>query len=196
MTRFIGLTGSIGMGKSTAARQLRRMGIPVYDADAAVHAALAPGGAAFAAVVEAFPDSIKNEKIDRQILGRIVFSDSAALKKLEKILHPVVRIEEKKFRARMWHQRRPIAVLDIPLLFETGGHRRVDAVAVVTAPAFVQSRRVLARPGMDRQKFRAILARQMPDRQKRPKADFVIHTGLGHHTSWRQWRRVLRDLIS
>lgn len=191
MTRFIGLTGSIGMGKSTAVKQLRRLKIPVHDADAVVHRALGKNGAAVDAVKAAFPDIVTDHGIDRQKLGQQVFFDHHALKKLEKILHPIVWAAERKFRLRMIAQRRRIAILDIPLLFETGADRRVDAIIVVTAPPFLQHQRVMRRLGMSEQKFRAILTRQMPDHIKRRKADFVVHTGLGHAYSMRQWRRIL-----
>lgn len=177
--KILGLTGSIGMGKSTAARMLRRLGVPVHDADATVHALLAKGGRAVAAVEAAFPGVVRDGAVDRGELGRRVFGDAAALKRLETILHPLVRQAEKQFLARHRQRRTPLVVLDIPLLFETGGEKRCDKVAVVSAPALVQEQRVMKRPGMTRERLAAILKKQMPDVEKRRRADFVVPTGLG-----------------
>jgi len=152
--------------------------VPVFDADAAVHGLLEPGGAAAGAVAEAFPECRTDGAIDRQKLGRLVFGDGAALARLEAIIHPLVRDAERRFLAQIATARRPLAVLDIPLLFETGAERRVDAVAVVSAPAFLQRQRVLRRAGMSGARLAAIRARQLPDRDKRRRADFVIPTGL------------------
>jgi len=174
----LGLTGSIAMGKSTAAKAFRALGVPVFDADAAVHGLLEPGGAAAGAVAETFPEGRTDGAIDRQKLGRLVFGDGAALARLEAIVHPLVRDAERRFLAQTATARRPLAVLDIPLLFETGAERRVDAVAVVSAPAFLQRQRVLRRAGMSGARLAAIRARQLPDRDKRRRADFVIPTGL------------------
>jgi dephospho-CoA kinase len=174
----LGLTGSIAMGKSTAAKTFRSFGLPVFDADAAVHRLLGPGGAGVAAVGEVFPDCAGGRAIDRQELGRRVFGDPAALQRLEAILHPLVRAEQDRFLGRCRARGEPLAVLDVPLLYETRAERRVDAVAVVSAPAFLQSQRVLRRPGMTPARLAAILARQLPDRDKRQRADFVIPTGL------------------
>lgn len=191
---ILGLTGSVGMGKSTAARMLRQMGVPLHDADAAVHRLLAPGGAAVENVAAAFPDARRDGAIDRAALGALVFGDSAALKRLERILHPLVRADEQRFlrRWRAWRTR--LVALDVPLLFETGGERRCDVVAVVSAPAFLQHRRVLARPGMTEARFRAILAKQMPDAEKRKRADFVVPSGLGCAVTWRALARIVRRL--
>lgn len=177
--KILGLTGSIGMGKSTACRMLRRMHIPVHDADATVHALMARGGLAVAAVEAAFPGVVQDGAVDRAQLGRLVFGDAAALTRLEAILHPLVRRAERAFLQRQARLRTPLVVLDIPLLFETGGERRCHKVAVVSCPAFLQQQRVMKRPGMTRQRLGAILAKQMPDREKRRRADFVIPTGLG-----------------
>jgi dephospho-CoA kinase len=174
----LGLTGSIAMGKSTAAATFRALGLPVFDADRAVHRLLAPGGAAVAAVAAAFPACAADGAIDRRALGRLAFAEPAALARLEAILHPLVRRVERRFLARCAAARRPLVVLDIPLLLETGGERLVDAVAVVSAPPAVQARRVLARPGMTSARLAAIRARQLPDAAKRRRADFVIPTGL------------------
>ncbi len=191
----LGLTGSIAMGKSTAAAQFRRLGMPVHDADAVVHRLLGAGGQAVAAVEAAFPgvgrDTPQGRLIDRKALGHIVFADQARLRDLEAVLHPAVRRAEQQFLARAARRRCRLVVLDIPLLFETGGERRCDAVAVVSAPAFVQSQRALRRSGMDAKRLAAILAEQMPDREKRRRATFTIPTGQGRRFSLRVIRRIL-----
>ena len=176
---IVGLTGSIGMGKSTAAKMLRQMGVPVYDADAAVHALQAPGGAALPPIEAAFPGVVKAGVLDRQALGARVFGNKEALRKLEAIVHPLVGQKQRAFLKRAALRGAGIVVLDIPLLFEGRGERRVDAVLVVSAPAFLQRRRVLARPGMTEEKFAGILRQQVPDSLKRRKASVVIPTGLG-----------------
>ncbi len=178
---ILGLTGSIGMGKSTAAAMLRRLGVPIHDADKTVHQALGPGGGAVAAVAAAFGPDLVSESgaIDRRRLGARVFQDVTALIRLEDILHPLVRRAERRFLARAAGRRTPVVALDVPLLFETNGIGRVDATIVVTAPPFVQRARVLARPGMTPDKLASILKRQLPDRIKRHYADFVVPTGLG-----------------
>lgn len=176
---IVGLTGSIGMGKSTAAAMLRRMGVPVYDADAAVHALQAPGGAALPPIEAAFPGVVKAGVLDRQALGARVFGNKDALRKLEAIVHPLVGQKQKAFLKRAALRRAALVVLDIPLLFEGLGERRVDATLVVSAPAFLQRRRVLARPGMTADKLAGILRQQVPDALKRRKASIVVPTGLG-----------------
>lgn len=183
---ILGLTGSIGMGKSTAARQLRRLGVPVYDADAAVHRLLVKGGAAVGAIERAFPQVICDGAVDRRRLGARVFGDAAGLACLEAILHPLVRRQERQFVERARRRRLRIVALDVPLLFEAGGAGRVDAVAVVTCPAFLQKQRVLARPGMTSGKLAAIVGHQMPDWQKRRRADFIIPTGIGFRPALRK----------
>jgi len=188
---ILGLTGSIGMGKTTAAAMFRAEGVPVHDADAAVHRLIGPGGSAVAAVADAFPGVETQDGIDRARLGKAVFGDDAALARLEAILHPMVRRSERAFLRRHSARRRRLVVLDIPLLFETGAERRCDRVAVVSAPAYVQAQRVLSRPGMTRDKFAAILARQVPDAEKRRLADFVIQSGLGRHHALQQVRRIV-----
>ncbi|HZS83108.1 MAG TPA: dephospho-CoA kinase [Stellaceae bacterium] len=190
----LGLTGSIGMGKSTAAAALRRLGVPVHDADASVHRLLGPGGAAVAAVAAAFPGTAGPAGIDRAALARRAFADPSALTRLEAILHPMVRAEEERFLRRAAARRQPLAVLDIPLLFESGGDRRCDAVLVVSAPPFLQRARVLARPGMTPERLAAILGRQMPDAEKRRRADFVVATGLGRNQSLRRLAEIVRVL--
>ena len=192
---LVGLTGSIGMGKSTAAQALRRLGLPVHDADAAVHRLLAPGGAAVAAVLAQFSDvGTPDGGIDRRKLGGVVFGDSAALKRLEAILHPLVRAAKHRFLAAAARRRRRLVVLDVPLLYETGGERACDAVLVVSAPGFLQRQRVLARPGMTSEKFRAILAKQLPDAEKRRRTPYVIPTGLGRRVSLDRLRAALRAI--
>ena len=187
----IGLTGSIGMGKSTAAAVLRRLGLPVHDADAAVHRLMERGGAAVAAVAAAFPGVEVEGRIDRARLGAQVLGDDAALKRLEGILHPLVRAEARAFLAKQARLHRPLAVLDIPLLYETGGDKLCDAVIVVSAPAMIQRARVLRRPGMTEEKMQAILARQLPDAEKRRRADFVVQTGLTKGHSLRQLSAIV-----
>ncbi len=176
---IVGLTGSIGMGKSTAARMLRQMGVPVYDADAAVHALQAPGGAALPAIEAAFPGVVKDGVLDRQALGARVFGNKPALRQLESIVHPLVGQRQRAFLKRAALRREKLVVLDIPLLFEGLGDCRVDATLVVSAPSFLQRRRVMARPGMTAEKLDGILRQQVPDALKRRKATIVIPTGLG-----------------
>ncbi len=192
--KILGLTGSVGMGKSTAAAMLRRMGVPVYDADAAVHRMMSKGGVAVAAVAAAFPGVDKNGAIDRAALGRRVFGDDPAMKRLEAIIHPLVRLDEARFVKALRGRGAKLAVMDVPLLFESGREKRYDATMVVSAPPFVQRARVLARPGMTASRFAAIVARQMPDCEKRRRADFVVPSGLGRAVTWRSLRRVLRRL--
>lgn len=173
----LGLTGSIGMGKSTTARMFAEAGVPVHDSDEAVHRLYA--GKAAPLVEAAFPGTTVDGVVDRGRLAQRVLGDAEALKRLERIVHPLVRADADAFLAAHRAAGRPMAVLDIPLLFETGGRDRVDRVVVVTAPAEVQRERVLARPGMTEAKFEAILAKQVPDAQKRAQADFVVDTGQG-----------------
>jgi dephospho-CoA kinase len=191
----LGLTGGIAMGKSHAARAFRAFGVPVFDADAAVHELLAPGGGAIRAVAAAFPGSLSEmQGIDRAALGRLVFADPVARRRLEAILHPRVREAEGRFLARCCRDGRRIVVLDIPLLLETGGERRCDRVAVVSAPAWLQVQRAMARPGMTAARLDAIRASQLPDRLKRRRADFVIVSGLDRGATVRQIGAVLREL--
>ena len=195
---ILGLTGSIGMGKSRATRTFARHGATIWDADAAVHRLMARGGAAVTAVTAEFPEARVQESggaaVDRPILGKLVFQDKAALHRLESILHPMVRRAERRFLASAESRRCRLVGLDIPLLFETGGERRCDATAVVSAPAFVQRARVLARPDMTVSKYDAILARQLPDEEKRRRADFVIRTGLNKRNSEQAVRRIAEIL--
>ena len=190
----IGLTGSIGMGKSNAAAAFRRLGLPVYDADQAVHRLLAKGGAAVPAVEAAFPGVVRDGAVDRQALGARVFADPAALTRLEAILHPLARRAARRFLLNQRRQRRDLVVLDIPLLFETGGEALCDLVAVVSAPRAVQEARVLARPGMTREKMAGVEARQMSDAEKRRRADVVIDTGLNKHHTLKSLQALVRGL--
>ncbi len=186
----LGLTGSIGMGKSTVAKMFADEGVPVFDADAAVHALQGPEGRIVAAIEARFPDTTGPQGVNRTALGEAVFGDSAALAALEAIVHPAVAAERETFLAA--NASAPLVVLDIPLLFEAGGCASVDKIAVVSAPAEVQRARVLARPGMTETRFAAILAKQLPDAEKRARADFVIPTG----GSLDETRRAVRDVIA
>ncbi len=192
--KILGLTGSVGMGKSTAAALLRRMGVAVFDADRAVHRLLAPGGAAVAAVAAAFPGVARGGGIDRAALGARVFGDRAALARLEAILHPRVEAAERRFVAQARARRQQRVVLDVPLLYETGGERRCDAVVVVWAPAFLQRARVLARPGMSPARLAFLRRQQTSEREKRRRADFLVPSGLGRGVTWRRLRRAVRAL--
>lgn len=192
--KVLGLTGSIGMGKTTAVLLLRRLGVPVHDADAAVHRLLSAGGAAVAAVEAAFPGVTREGAINRRALGTRVFTDPAAMARLEGILHPMVRRDSAGFLRRARRRGAMLAVLDVPLLFEVGRERECDATAVVSAPAFVQRARVLARPGMTRRRFAEIKARQMPDAEKRRRADYIVPTGLGRRVTLRCLIGVLKDM--
>ncbi len=173
---ILGLTGSIGMGKSAVAAMFRGLGVPVFDADAAVHELQGPGGACVALIERAFPGTTGPAGVDRQKLGAKVFGNSDALKQLEQIVHPEVAELRRTFLAD--HAEAPLIVFDIPLLFEKGGQAGLDAVLVVSAPAHLQRERVLARPGMTEQKFAQILGLQVPDAEKRARADHVIDTGV------------------
>lgn len=190
----LGLTGSIGMGKSTAASMLRRLGCPVHDADAAVHRLYARGGAAVPRIAALFPQAVKDGAVDRAALAASVLGRPEALKRLEAAVHPLTRADSDAFLKRWARRRVPLVVMDIPLLFETGGERRVDAVIVVTAPAFIQRTRVLARPGMNPGKLAHILSRQTPDRIKRQRADFVVPTGLGRRLTLTRLARIVAIL--
>lgn len=192
--RILGLTGSIGMGKSTAARMLRRLGVPVHDADATVHGLMARGGAAVGPIAQAFPGVIVDAAVDRAALGARVFGDTPALRRLERILHPLVRQAEQAFLRRAAAAGRSLVVLDIPLLFETAGEGRCDAVVAIDAPRAVQTSRVLRRPGMTLAKLTAIRARQTPDALKRRRADFVVPSGLGRRLTLRRLIAVVKAM--
>jgi dephospho-CoA kinase len=186
----LGLTGSVGMGKSTAAAMFAKAGVAVFDADRAVHALYA--GPAVAAIEAAFPGTTTDGAVDRVKLGARVAGDAAAFARLEAIVHPMVREVEIAFRARAAAAGRRIMLLDIPLLFETAGEGRVDAIAVVSTTAAIQRERVLARPGMTEERFAAILARQMPDADKRARAHFILDSGGGFADTERQIGDLLR----
>ncbi|MBW8755044.1 MAG: dephospho-CoA kinase [Sphingomonadales bacterium] len=186
---ILGLTGSIGMGKSAVAAMFEELGVPVFDADAAVHQLQGPGGALLPAIEAEFPGTTGRAGVDRPRLGAAVFGNPEALKRLERIVHPAVGAMRAGFLEQ--HARAPLIVFDIPLLFEKGGWEQVDAVAVVSAPAEAQRARVLARPGMTAEKFAQILALQVPDAEKRRRADYIIDTG----TSQAETREAVRRLV-
>jgi dephospho-CoA kinase len=192
---ILGLTGSIGMGKSNAAATLRRLGVPLFDADAEVHRLLGPGGVAVGPVEAVFP-GVRNAAggIDRQRLGQLVFRDPPALRRLEGILHPMVRRAERRVVAQARARRDPLVVLDIPLLFESGSVERCDCVLVVSAPLRLQRERVMRRAGMSESRFADILRAQMPDREKRRRADFVVATALGRAETFRRLKTIVRTL--
>ena len=189
----LGLTGSIGMGKSTTARMFVEQGVPVHDSDEAVHRLYA--GAAAPLVEAAFPGTTRDGVVDRALLAARILGDADAIRRVEAIVHPLVRADADAFLARARASGAPIAVLDIPLLFETSGTGRVDKVVVVTAPAEVQRERVLARPGMTEEKFRAILARQVPDAEKRRQADFIVDSSQGMEAARDQVRAIIDALV-
>lgn len=191
---LVGLTGSIGMGKSAVARMFADEGVPSYNADDAVHAMYRKGGAAVGPVGEAFPDVIIDGAVDRDRLSKAVLNNAEALKKLEAIVHPLVGMMQMQFLQNARDTGAPLVILDIPLLFEKGGEKRVDVTVVVSAPADVQRARVLARPGMTAEKFESILAKQTPDAEKRARADFVIETGASLEDTRAQVKAVLDAL--
>ncbi len=188
----VGLTGSIGMGKSTAAAALRRLGLPVHDADGEVHRLYARGGGAAPLIERAFPGTTRDGAVDVERLRRVVVGDPAALARLERIVHPLVRREEQRFLRQAAARRQRLVVLEVPLLYETGGDRCCDVVVVVSAPRRIQLARVLARRGMTPERLRALEARQTPDAEKRRRADFVVHTGLGKRHSLRALARIVK----
>jgi dephospho-CoA kinase len=193
--RILGLTGGIGMGKSTASAAFRRLRVPVFDADAAVHQLQGRGGRAVRPIAAAFPGTVRDGAVDREALRRAVLGPSAepgALRRLERIVHPLVRDAERRFLAAARRRGEPLVVLDIPLLFETRGEGRCDEVVVVTAPPAVQRQRVLRRRGMTEERLRDILSRQMPDAEKRRKADHIVHSGLSRHHAQRAIRAIVR----
>ena len=186
---ILGLIGSIGMGKSTVAQMFRELGVPVFDADAEVRRLQGPGGALLPAIEAAFPGTTGPHGVDRDELGRIAFHDSSAMARLEGIVHPAVAAGRRAFLIE--HAGRALVVFDIPLLFEKGGADEVDAVAVVSAAPEIQRERVLARPGMSPERFAAVLARQLPDAEKRVRADYVIDTGV----ALEETRRAVTALV-
>ena len=192
----LGLTGSIGMGKSTTARMFAEEGAVVWDADAAVHRLYAPGGAAVGPLEQAFPGVVVDGAVDRTRLAQVLGEDPKAFQWLEAVVHPLVAADRAEALKAAAEGGARLAVVDIPLLFETGGDAFVDAVAVVTADAEIQAQRVLARPGMTRERFDAILARQTPDAEKRARADFLIDTGRGLDAARDQVRAVVGTVLS
>ena len=191
--RILGLTGSIGMGKSTTARLFAEAGVPVYDADAAVHQLYE--GEAAPAIEAAFPGTTANGKVDRPKLSARVVHDPAAIKQLEGIVHPMLGASRQKFFADAEAAKAPVVLLDIPLLFETGGEKRVDAVVVASTTAELQRERVLARGTMDEAKLDAIIAKQMPDAEKRKRADFVVDTSHGLDPVRAQIKQILAEVV-
>jgi dephospho-CoA kinase len=189
---LVGLTGSIGMGKTETARMFARLGIPVYDSDAAVHRLYEPGGAAVTAIDQAFPGVVTDGRVDRALLSKQLAGNDVAFKRLEAIVHPLVAEDQRRFLESA--RDAEMVVQDIPLLFETGGHRRMDAVVVVSAPAELQRSRVLARPGMTAEKLDQILSRQMPDAEKRAQAHFVVETGKGLDHAFEQVKAIVAAL--
>lgn len=189
---IVGLTGSIGMGKSTAAKMFEQAGVPVYDADETVHRLYA--GRASPLIEQAFPGTVVDGIVDRKKLAQAVLNDSQAMKKLEAIVHPLVHEEESLFLEQAKFDREPMVVLDIPLLFEAGGKDRVDRIVVVSAPADVQRQRVLAREGMTVEKFESILSRQMSDHEKRAKADFIIDSNVSFEAMQEQIDLIIEQL--
>lgn len=192
--KIIGLTGSIGMGKSTVAAMFERAGIPIFDADAEVRSLQGPGGALVPTIEAAFPGSTGPQGVDREALGKLVFADKAKLKELEAIVHPAVGLKRAQFLED--NAEAKLILFDIPLLFEGSGHAMVDYILVVSAPADVQRERVLARPGMTVEKFEHILGLQTPDAQKREGADHVIDTGLSLEDTEAQVRALIETLTS
>lgn len=191
---LIGLTGSIGMGKSETAKMFARLGIPVNDSDANVHAVYEPGGAAVPQIEKAFPGTVREGRVDRVLLSKALAADPSGFKKLEAIVHPLVAQVQQAFLTKAEADGADMVVLDIPLLFETGGHARMDAVVVVSAPSHIQRARVLERPGMTEDKLNQILSRQMPDEEKRAKAHYVVVTDKGLDHAFEQVQMIVKDL--
>jgi dephospho-CoA kinase len=189
----LGLTGSIGMGKTTTAKMFAEEGVPVHDADAAVHRLYE--GEAIKPIEAAFPGATGNGKVDREKLGQRVLGDDLAMKRLEHIVHPLVRQAEERFLSEAQKTGAKVALLDIPLLYETAGDKRCDAVVVVSAPADMQRLRAFERPGMTAEKFDAILAKQTPDTEKRRRADFVVDTSKGLDAARAQVRDILKAIV-
>jgi dephospho-CoA kinase len=188
--RIIGLTGSIGMGKSVLAMQWHSLGVPVHDSDKIVHQLMQPDGEAFPFVKAIFPEVIINGKIDRKALGNIVFSDNQKRKKLESIIHPMVKASSQRFISVCRKHRKKICILDIPLLFEVGREREVDEIICASAPLWVQKRRVLSRPNMTPEKFKSIAKKQLPDYLKRLRSDVVVLTAKGRRNTLNALKRI------
>ncbi len=191
---LIGLTGSIGMGKSETAKMFARLGIPVCDSDANVHALYEPGGAAVPLIEKAFPGTVQGGRVDRAALNKILQADPASFKTLESIVHPLVGKAQRDFLEKAQVDGADMVVLDVPLLFETGGHARMDAVVVVSAPSHIQRERVLARPGMTPDRLDQILSRQTPDEEKRAQAHFVVVSDKGLDHAFEQVKMIVTEL--
>ena len=190
----LGVTGSIAMGKSTVSTMLSQLKNPIHDADKTVHELMDVNGKAYHKIVKSFPDAVQVTGIDRTKLGREVFRNPERLKQLENILHPLVREARDKFIRQQNRYKSKLVILDVPLLYETGGDRDCDKVLVVSAPYFIQRQRALARQGMTRRRFNDILKRQLPDHEKRRRADFIVPTGLGKAYTYRALQRLMLDL--
>ncbi|WP_085340968.1 dephospho-CoA kinase [Aquidulcibacter paucihalophilus] len=194
--KIVALTGSIGMGKSTTSAMFQDLGVPVWDADAAVHRLYSPAGAAIGPLQALVPEAIGPQGVDRSVLTSRILQDPTLLKQIEAIVHPLVGKDRADFLAAEREKAAPLVIVDVPLLFETGGEAYVDAVIVVSCPADIQKARVLARPGMTEEKFQAILARQTPDEIKRAESNFVIETGLGLDVAREQVGKVYAALMA
>lgn len=191
---LIALTGSIGMGKSTTAKMFADAGIPVWDADAAVHKLYGPGGAGSDAIAQLVPDAVTSDGVDRSKLRAAILADNTLFKKIEAVIHPLVGQDRADFLQAARNDSSDIAVCDIPLLFETGGNKAFDKVVVVSAPADIQRQRVLERPGMTEEAFQAILAKQVPDADKRAQADYIVDTSNGIEAAQKQVAEIIADL--
>jgi dephospho-CoA kinase len=194
MTVIIGLTGSIGMGKTTASNMFHRLGLPICDSDLLVHGMLAKGGTAVLPVAAEFDGVVRDGAVDRVVLGQKVFSDKVALKRLEQIIHPLVRLKQVEFIKMCRRQNRVAGILDVPLLFEVKTDQICDFTVVVSAPKFIQKQRVMARPGMTPNRFEETLDRQMPDIEKQKRADFVVPTGLNKRHTLNHLCKIIRNL--
>ncbi|MBU99548.1 MAG: dephospho-CoA kinase [Rhodospirillaceae bacterium] len=190
----LGVTGSIAMGKSTVSTMLSRMNNPMHDADKTVHNLMKVNGKAYYEIAKRFPRAIETNSVDRTRLGQEVFGNPEKLKELENILHPLVREARDNFIRQQYRYRSRLAILDVPLLYETGGDKHCHKVLVVSAPYFIQRQRVLARQGMTQTKFHDILKRQLPDYEKRKRADFIVPTGLGKAYTYKALKRLMRSL--
>ncbi|MCG8494304.1 MAG: dephospho-CoA kinase [Sneathiellales bacterium] len=192
--KHLGLTGSIGMGKSTVGKMFEKMGLPLYNVDARIHDLYEPGGIAVDPVGEIFPEAIIDGRVDRPTLSRLVVGNDKAIKKLEKIVHPLVGQDRHEFISKAEQEGHAFVLLDVPLIFETGGEKNFDHIIVVSAPENVQKKRVLARDDMTEEKFEAILARQLPDAEKRKRADFVIDTNCSEEETFDQVKALVEKL--
>ena len=191
----LGVTGSIAMGKSTVSTMLSHLNHPVHDADKTVHELINVNGKAYHAIARSFPEAIQVDGVDRTKLGQEVFGNSEKLKQLENILHPLVREARNRFVKQQSRYKSRLVILDVPLLYETGGDKDCDKILVVSAPYFIQKQRALGRHGMTQTKFHDILERQLPDHEKRRRADFIVPTGLGKAYTYRALKRLIRDII-